>query len=57
MLINLGGVIGGFCARICANGATKHSTRTAQIRRMHDTLTSRSELMHDLWGCRVFYAV
>jgi hypothetical protein len=40
-LINRGGVIGGFCARDCANGAISNSTKVAQIRRMANILTIR----------------
>ena len=47
MLISLGGVTGGLCARSCVNGATRNSTRAAQICRMVHNLTSQHALNDD----------
>jgi hypothetical protein len=47
MLISLGGVTGGLCARSCASGATRNSTRAAQIGRMAHGLTSEQEMVQD----------
>src|SRR6202041_3104268 len=55
MLISLGGVTGGLCARSCVNGATKNSTKAAQICRILHNLTSQHALNDDFARISPFF--